>query len=65
MICKSLKTKLLYNYRFTNKSVEISDDENFVVEISYTDWCKNFYIIDKWRNLSKSDKKYNEEIKNK
>ena len=65
MICKSIDTKLLYNYQFIkNNLVEIYDGEKYKSEIPYEIWCKEYYIIDKWRCLSDIEIKYNKEILN-
>ena len=64
MICKNLKTGKYFNYSFAcniNK-VELNDGKDHKWLVSYEEWCKNYLIIDKWRNLSKWDIKYNEEI---
>lgn len=54
MICARLndKTGTRYNYQFiaeTNK-VEVSN-KNFYDVIDYHDWCKEYYIVDKWSNV--------------
>lgn len=64
MICKDIKTKLLYNYNFVDddKTVEIWDGENDTKKISYDEWCKGFCIIDKWRCLSPEEIEYNKQL---
>ena len=53
MICCNNKTKLRYNYRFVNEElVEIWDGEDYIKEVPYDDWFKEYDIIDKWRCLS-------------
>ena len=54
MICARLddKNATRYNYKFipeTNK-VEVSN-KNFYDVIDYHDWCKEYYIVDKWRSV--------------
>jgi hypothetical protein len=52
MICKNIKTNVLYNYLFSEGNVNLSNpnyDENFTV--SYDEWLKNYYIIDKWKTI--------------
>lgn len=56
MVCANIETKKRYNYKFVDPmSVEISDIDGNKKVIKYHDWCKHFYIIDKWRDLNKSD----------
>ena len=65
MICKEIKTNKLFNYCFKeSKNVELNDGINDSVEVDYHTWCKEFYIIDKWRNLNDYDIKYNENLEN-
>ena len=63
MICCNIETKLRYNYRFIPENiVEIWDGEDYTKEIPYSDWCKEYYIIDKWRCLSPEEMEYNKEL---
>ena len=64
MICKEIKTGLYFNYKFKNKNKVILSDNKDSFIISYDQWCKQYYIIDKWKNLSPYDIKYNDELKN-
>lgn len=65
MICVNNKTTIKYNYRFVeNNSVEIWDGEDYTLEIPYEIWCKEYYIIDKWRCLNDFEIKNNKEILN-
>ena len=66
MICKNLKTGKYFNYKFTKSAglIELDDTQNPKLFIHYTDWCKDYLIIDKWRNLNEWDKKYNNELEN-
>ena len=66
MICKSLKTGKYFNYSFVCpfKNVELNDGINNKFMISYTDWCKDYLIIDKWRHLNEWDIKYNKDLEN-
>lgn len=60
MICCNNKTKLRYNYRFVNEElVEIWDGEDYIKEVPYDDWFKEYDIIDKWRCLNPEEIKYN------
>lgn len=66
MICKNLKTNLYYNYRFyEDMTVELNDNVNPSFFVTYHDWCIDYLVIDKWRNLNELDLKYNENIRNK
>jgi len=64
MICKSLKTGKYFNYSFNYpfKNVELNDGINNQFMIPYKEWCKDYIIIDKWRNLNECDIKYNKKI---
>jgi len=63
MVCCNIETKLRYNYRFIKeKLVEIWDGEDYTKEVPYDDWCKEYYIIDKWRCLSPEEIEYNKEL---
>lgn len=66
MICKSLKTNKYFNYSFNGpfKNVELNDGMDNKFMIHYKEWCKDYLIIDKWRNLNEWDIKYNKEIEN-
>ena len=66
MICKNLKTGKYYNYQFIQgkELVKIDDNDSYKIFIPYKEWCKNYLIIDKWRNLNEWDIKYNKEIEN-
>ena len=60
MICCNNKTKVRYNYRFVNEElVEIWDGEDYIKEVPYDDWFKEYDIIDKWRCLSPEEIEYN------
>lgn len=54
MICARLNDKnaTRYNYKFIPETdkVEVSND-NFYDVISYDDWRKEYYIVDKWANI--------------
>lgn len=64
MICKSLKTSKYYNYSFACpfKNVELNDGLDNKFMIPYKDWCKDYLIIDKWRDLNEWDIKYNKDL---
>jgi hypothetical protein len=54
MICSKVGDKELvrYNYEFipeTNK-VKLTNDKFYDV-ISYDKWCKEYYIVDKWKTI--------------
>ena len=55
MVCKEINSGLYFNYKFINETnnslVEIWDGEDYKKNINYHQWCKCFYIIDKWRCL--------------
>jgi len=54
MICARLddKNATRYNYNFIPESdkVEVSNKDFYDV-ISYDDWCREYYIVDKWRSV--------------
>jgi hypothetical protein len=54
MICTRINDKNLtrYNYKFIPETdkVEVSNKDFYDV-ISYDDWCKEYYIVDKWRSV--------------
>ena len=64
MICKNLNNNKYFNYTFAYGvgKVELNDGKGNRWIVSYKDWCENYLIIDKWRDLSKYDITYNEEI---
>ena len=63
MICKNIKTGKLYNYLFNKQNkVEIDNGNGWHMGIDYEDWCKDFYIVDKWRNLTQNDIEYNNSL---
>lgn len=64
MICKNLSNNKYFNYTFACGvgKVELNDGKGNRWIVSYKDWCENYLIIDKWRDLSKYDIRYNEEI---
>jgi len=66
MICKNLSNNKYFNYTFASEvgKVELNDGKGNKWIVSYKDWCENYLIIDKWRDLSKYDIKYNEELEN-
>lgn len=64
MICKNIKTNILYNYFFDNYNRVMINNGFESTTVNYKDWCKDFYIVDKWKNLSELDKQYNSRIKN-
>jgi len=66
MICKNLETNKYFNYKFAQggELVEINDGQGYKGFVPYKDWCENYLIIDKWRNLNEWDKKYNNELEN-
>ena len=54
MICTRINDKNLtrYNYKFIPETdnVEVSN-KNFYDVISYDDWRKEYYIVDKWGSV--------------
>lgn len=59
MVCANIETNKRYDYRFIDEmSVEIKDFESNTEIIPYYKWCKEYYVIDKWRNLNKDDMCY-------
>ena len=64
MICKNLSNNKYFNYTFASGvgKVELNDGKGNKWIVSYKYWCENYLIIDKWRDLSKYDITYNEEI---
>ena len=64
MICKNIKTNILYNYFFDNYNRVMINDGFESTTVNYKDWCEDFYVVDKWKNLSELDKQYNSRIKN-
>lgn len=54
MICSKKDDKELvrYNYKFIPETdkVEVSN-KNFYAVISYDEWVKEYYIVDKWRTI--------------
>ena len=64
MICKNLSNEKYFNYSFVCGigKVELNDGKGNRWIVSYKEWCRNYLIIDKWRDLSKYDITYNEEI---
>ena len=63
MVCKNLSNNKYFNYSFVcpRDKVELNDGKGNRWLISNKDWCKNYLIIDKWRDLNEWDIKYNEE----
>lgn len=51
MVCKNISNQIEYRYTFVEGgNVRLVDkDLNEIVE-SYEDWCRDYYITDKWRN---------------
>ena len=64
MICKNIKTNILYNYFFDNYNRVMINDGFESITVNYKDWCKDFYVVDKLKSLSELDKQYNNRIKN-
>lgn len=65
MICKNLKTGKLFNYHFNEyNKVELDNGKGWNIGINYDDWCQEYLIIDKWRNLTPDDMKYNNDLDN-
>ena len=64
MICKNLSNEKYFNYSFVCGigKVELNDGKGNRWIVSYKEWCQNYLIIDKWRDLNKYDMIYNEEI---
>ena len=59
MVCANINTNKRYDYKFIDPmSVEIMDFNYNKEIIPYHKWCKEYYIIDKWRNLNKDDTCY-------
>ena len=53
MICTRYNNpEIRYNYKFIPETdkVEVSN-KDFHDVISYDEWCKEYYIIDKWRTI--------------
>ena len=53
MICKGILNEKYYNYKFVEDGlVELSNPSmDEAIYVKYEDWCMDYYIIDKWRNL--------------
>ena len=51
MICRNSITKVDYEYTFENDgNVRLRNlTEDFIVR--YEDWCFDYFIVDKWRNI--------------
>lgn len=64
MICKNLETGKYFNYQFIQDKelVKIGDNNDYKIFIPYKDWCKDYLIIDKWRDLNEWDIKYNKDL---
>ena len=64
MNCKNLSNEKYFNYSFVCGigKVELNDGKGNRWIVSYKEWCQNYLIIDKWRDLSKYDMIYNAEI---
>ena len=51
MICRNLSTDEHYNYRFIEDGkVELENEFN-IFSINYEDWCLNYLVVNKWKNL--------------
>jgi len=53
MICKSVLNDKYYDYKFTeNGMVKLTrPDMECELLVKYEDWCFDYYIVDKWRNI--------------
>lgn len=53
MICKSELNNKYYDYKFTEDGiVELArPDIKDPILVKYEDWCNDYYVIDKYRNL--------------
>ena len=51
MICRNISTKEDFNYKFIEEGkVQLTNPTKEYI-ILYEDWCMDYLIIDKWRNL--------------
>lgn len=53
MICKSVLNDKYYDYKFIEGGiVELTrPDMEHPLLVKYGDWCLDYFIIDKWRNI--------------
>ena len=53
MICSKLDhPEVRYNYEFIQETDKVKVFNNdFYDVISYEDWCKEYYIVDKWKTI--------------